>query len=215
MKYKAVIFDLDGTILDTLEDLADAVNFALRQSGLPERTIDEVRAFVGNGIRKLIDRAVPEGMPVEKTDKVFADFRDYYAVHCADKTKPYPGIMELLSELKAKGVKLAVVSNKADDAVKVLCEQYYKGIFDIAVGEREGIRKKPAPDSVLEVLKTLGLAKHETVYVGDSDVDVETSGNAGLEHIAVTWGFRDFSFLQEHGARVFVSKPEDILRQIV
>ena len=211
MKYMIAIFDLDGTILNTLEDLADSTNHALKTCGYPERTMDEVRQFVGNGIRKLMERAVPEGTPVEEIDRVHETFTAHYKVHCADKTRPYDGIMELLQNLKKDGCKLAVVSNKADYGVQELCKQYFDGIFDFAVGEREGIRKKPAPDSVNEVLKTLGCSRDRAVYIGDSDVDIQTAANAQMDHISVEWGFRDVPFLIAKGAKVLVEKPEEIL----
>ena len=211
MKYTIAIFDLDGTILNTLEDLADSTNYALKTCGYPERTMDEVRQFVGNGIRKLMERAVPEGTPVEEIDRVHETFTAHYKVHCADKTRPYDGIMELLQNLKKDGCKLAVVSNKADYGVQELCKQYFDGIFDFAVGEREGIRKKPAPDSVNEVLKTLGCSRDRAVYIGDSDVDIQTAANAQMDHIIVEWGFRDVQFLISQGAKVLVEKPEEIL----
>ena len=211
MKYMIAIFDLDGTILNTLEDLADSTNYALKTCGYPERTMDEVRQFVGSGIRKLMERAVPEGTPVEEIDRVHETFTAHYKVHCADKTRPYDGIMELLQNLKKDGCKLAVVSNKADYGVQELCKQYFDGIFDFAVGEREGIRKKPAPDSVNEVLKTLGCSRDRAVYIGDSDVDIQTAANAQMDHIIVEWGFRDVPFLIAKGAKVLVEKPEEIL----
>ena len=211
MKYTIAIFDLDGTILNTLEDLADSTNYALKTCGYPERTRDEVRQFVGNGIRKLMERAVPEGTPVEEIDRVHETFTAHYKVHCADKTRPYDGIMELLQNLKKDGCKLAVVSNKADYGVQELCKQYFDGVFDFAVGEREGIRKKPAPDSVNEVLKTLGCSRDRAVYIGDSDVDIQTAANAQMDHIIVEWGFRDVPFLIAKGAKVLVEKPEEIL----
>lgn len=211
MKYMIAIFDLDGTILNTLEDLADSTNYALKTCGYPERTMDEVRQFVGNGIRKLMERAVPEGTPVEEIDRVHETFTAHYKVHCADKTRPYDGIMELLQNLKKDGCKLAVVSNKADYGVQELCKQYFDGVFDFAVGEREGIRKKPAPDSVNEVLKTLECSRDRAVYIGDSDVDIQTAANAQMDHIIVEWGFRDVPFLIAKGAKVLVEKPEEIL----
>ena len=211
MKYTIAIFDLDGTILNTLEALADSTNYALKTCGYPERTMDEVRQFVGNGIRKLMERAVPEGTPVEEIDRVHETFTAHYKVHCADKTRPYDGIMELLQNLKKDGCKLAVVSNKADYGVQELCKQYFDGVFDFAVGEREGIRKKPAPDSVNEVLKTLGCSRDRAVYIGDSDVDIQTAANAQMDHIIVEWGFRDVPFLIAKGAKVLVEKPEEIL----
>lgn len=208
--YKLAVFDMDGTILDTLEDLKDSTNFALEKCGYPTRTYDEVRRFVGNGIRKLIERAVPEGLTVEQIDRVHEVFTEHYKVHCADKTKAYDGIKPLLEKLRANGVKTAVVSNKADYGVQELCKEYFDGLFDYAVGEREGIRRKPAPDSVNEALRVLGVDRSEAVYIGDSDVDFETAKNAELPCISVLWGFRDEEFLREKGATLFVHDPAEI-----
>lgn len=208
--YKLAVFDMDGTILDTLEDLKDSTNFALEKCGYPTRTYDEVRRFVGNGIRKLIERAVPEGLTVEQIDRVHEVFTEHYKVHCADKTKAYDGIKPLLEKLRANGVKTAVVSNKADYGVQELCKEYFDGLFDYAIGEREGIRRKPAPDSVNEALRVLGMSKSEAVYIGDSDVDFETAKNAELPCISVLWGFRDEEFLREKGATLFVHDPAEI-----
>lgn len=208
--YKLAVFDMDGTILDTLEDLKDSTNFALEKCGYPTRSYDEVRRFVGNGIRKLIERAVPEGLTVEQIDRVHEVFTEHYKVHCADKTKAYDGIKPLLEKLRASGVKTAVVSNKADYGVQELCKDYFDGLFDYAVGEREGIRRKPAPDAVNEALRVLGIDKSEAVYIGDSDVDFETAKNAELPCISVLWGFRDEEFLREKGATLFVHDPAEI-----
>ena len=208
MKYQLAIFDLDGTLLDTLEDLADSTNYIMRSFGYPERTLKEVRSFVGNGIRKLLERSAPNGTSAEEIDRMFEQFKEYYGAHCADKTKPYDGVMELLDELRKQGVKLAVVSNKADYAVKALCDQYFPGCFDVAVGERVGIARKPAPDTVHEVLKNLQMEKSQAVYIGDSEVDVQTAKNAELNCIAVDWGFRDKEVLTEAGAETIVSTPE-------
>ena len=210
MKYKLAIFDLDGTILDTLEDLADAVNYALKEQGYPQRTIEEVRRFVGNGIRKLIERAVPDGLTEEEISKVHQTFSAYYQKHCADKTRPYKGILPLLERLREAGCLTAVVSNKADVAVQPLCQQYYDGLFDYAVGEREGIRRKPAPDAVQEVLRRLQVDAGEAVYIGDSEVDIQTAENAELDSIIVTWGFRDKAYLESQGGKRFVDRPEEI-----
>ena len=210
MKKKLVIFDLDGTLLDTLDDLADAVNWALEQENLPLRTRDEVRAFVGNGIRLLIERAVPEGTEPTQTDRVFAGFKARYAVHCADKTQPYPGIIALLGRLRAQGIRTAVVSNKADFAVQTLCRDYFPGLVDCAVGERAGIPKKPAPDAVNEVLRRLNIPREQTVYVGDSDVDVETARNARMDGVLVLWGFRDRTTLERAGATCFAATADEL-----
>ena len=214
MKYQLAIFDLDGTLLNTLEDLADSVNHIMRQFGYPERSLSEVRSFVGNGIRKLIERSAPEDTPAEEIDRMFERFKEYYGAHCADKTRPYDGIMELLDTLQKQGIKLAVVSNKADYAVKALCEQYFPGIFDEAVGERMGIARKPAPDTVNEVLKNLQIDKSLAVYIGDSEVDVQTARNAEMDCIAVDWGFRDTSVLKEAGAETIVSTPKDLMKSL-
>ncbi|WP_167956165.1 HAD family hydrolase [Anaerosporobacter faecicola] len=211
MRYALAIFDLDGTILDTLKDLAVTINYALRLHGYPERTMQEVRHFVGNGIRKLVERAVPENATEADIDQVFQSFTTYYKEHCMDYTKPYEGIMEMLEKLRQAGYKTAVVSNKADYAVKILCEQYFPGAFDAYVGERENVRKKPYPDSVNEVLNNLHVKREDAVYIGDSDVDIETARNASMDHIIVDWGFREHEFLVEHGAKVICSKPEEIL----
>jgi len=214
MKYKLAIFDLDGTLLDTLEDLADSANYVMRSFGHPERTLADVRSFVGNGIRKLLERSAPKNTPSEEIDRMFELFKEYYGVHCADKTKPYDGIMELLEKLKKQNIKLAVVSNKADYAVKALCEQYFCGYFDEVVGERVGIARKPAPDTVLEVLKNLQVEKSQAVYIGDSEVDVQTAQNAKMDCIAVDWGFRDVDVLKEAGAETIVSTQAELLKYL-
>lgn len=214
MKYKLAIFDMDGTILNTLEDLMDALNYALRKNGYPEHGIDDVRRFVGNGMWKLIERAVPKGTDKDIQVRVHDDFMAYYHIHCADKTKPYNGILSLLGELRKLGCKTAVVSNKADVAVHELCEQYFPHMFDCEIGARDGISNKPAPDSVNEVLKTLKIDKSNAVYIGDSDVDVATAQNAHMDSIIVTWGFREKEFLKAQGGKVFADTTEEILQMI-
>lgn len=213
MKYSTYIFDLDGTLLDTLADLAAAVNYALRQHGMPEHTIDDVRRFVGNGVRKLMERAIPDGEKNPDFETTFATFREYYMHHSLDTTRPYPGIIETLEALKAKGCRLAVVSNKMMAATKELCQHFFAETIEVAIGENEaaGIRKKPAPDTVFEALRQLGEEKDSAVYVGDSDVDLETANNSGLPCISVLWGFRDRDFLIQHGAKTFISAPSELL----
>ncbi len=196
-QYKTVIFDLDGTLLDTLEDLANSTNFALKEMGYPQRSVSEVRNFVGNGVAKLIERAVPAGTSSEKTEETLAVFKTHYADHCEDHTSPYQGITELLDKLLSSGKTIAVVSNKIDSAVSVLCKKYFGDRFAVMVGDRDGIRKKPAPDSVFEVLNMLGLSREDAIYVGDSEVDIETAKNAEMDCISVTWGFRDKALLME------------------
>ena len=214
MKKNTVIFDLDGTLLNTLQDLADATNYALREQGMPERTIDEVRQFVGNGVRLLMIRAIPGGEENPLFEETFALFKSYYGEHCNDHTKPYEGIMELLATLREKGYAVAIVSNKIDFAVKELSKLYFQGIVPVAIGEKEGIRRKPAPDTVFEALKELGRTKEEAVYVGDSDVDIVTAQNAGMPCISVLWGFRDKAFLKAHGASHYAEKAEEILKYV-
>ena len=208
MKYKLAIFDLDGTLLDTLADLHTAVNHALASEGLPRRSLEEVRRFVGNGIPKLIERAVSADCAPDVRIRVHETFTAYYKDHCADATRPYDGIPALLSALRGRDVRVAVVSNKADYAVQILCRGFFPGLYDLAVGERAGIRKKPCPDSVNEVLARLGVDRADAVYIGDSDVDVETAKNAGMPCLSVLWGFRDRDFLLAHGATATVSTPE-------
>ena len=210
MQYQLAVFDLDGTILDTLEDLYLSVDFALRQNRLPERSLEEVRQFVGNGIRKLIERAVPAGSSEELIARVHADFTAHYASHCADHTKEYNGITEMLQTIRNAGMQTAVVSNKADYGVQTLIADYFPGLFDYAVGEREGVRRKPAPDAVNAILEKLSVSRERAVYIGDSDVDIETAKNAGMDCISVDWGFRSTAFLIDHGARLIVSDPEEL-----
>ena len=214
MKYELIVFDMDGTILDTLEDLKNSMNYTLRLHNMPERTLDEIRSFVGNGIRKLIERAVPSGTSNDKIDIIHKDFMKHYEVHCADFTKPYNGVNDLIKELRKRGYKTAVVSNKADPAVQDLCIQYFPDLFDLAIGERPEIAKKPAPDMVNSALEQLQISKEDAVYIGDSDVDVATARNSRLDMIAVDWGFRTREFLVEQGAEIIVSKPEEILELV-
>ena len=215
MRYKAVVFDLDGTLLYTLEDLYRATNHALGANGLPERSIDEVRRFVGNGYRQLARLASPEGTPDEVQEQVLRDFNAYYMVHSQDNTAPYPGIPELLERLHAAGLKLAVVSNKGDAAVQDLMEHYFPGTFEAIAGEREGVRRKPAPDTVLVAMEHMGTTTDETVFVGDSEVDVLTAQNVGCDCIAVTWGYRDVATLTEAGATILASTTDEVERLVL
>lgn len=211
--YNTYIFDLDGTLLDTLTDLAASCNYALRTHGMPEHSIDDVRRFVGNGVRKLMERAIPEGEANPDFEATFATFREHYMHHSLDTTKPYPAIMETLAELKARGCRLAVVSNKMMAATVELCKHFFPDTIEVAIGENEaeGICKKPAPDTVYAALKKLGVSKDDAVYVGDSDVDIQTAANSGLPCISVLWGFRDRDFLIQHGAKTFISAPSELL----
>ena len=209
--YDNYIFDLDGTLLDTLNDLAASTNHALRQHGMPEHTTDEVRRMVGNGVAKLIERAVPQGLDNPDYEQVLADFKAHYSVHSMDTTRPYPGIEELLHTLKQQGKRLAVVSNKFCTATEALCRHFFGDTIEVAIGESERIRKKPAPDAVIEAMRRLNAHTENTVYVGDSEVDVATAHNSGLPCISVTWGFRDRALLTDHGATTFADSPMDIV----
>ena len=211
-KYDAVIFDLDGTLLKTLEDLMDSVNFALKRLGMPERSYEEIRHFVGNGVQCLMERSVPDGKENPKFEEAFRLFRDYYGVHCNDKTGLYPGITALLKALKEENFQMAIVSNKYYEGVQRLREQYFKDYLTVAIGEKEGIRKKPAPDTVLTALGELGISRERAVYVGDSEVDIATAANTGMDCIVVEWGFRTKQEQEEAGGRVFVKEPMEILK---
>ena len=215
-EYDIYIFDLDGTLLDTLQDLTASVNYALRQYGLPEHSVDDIRGFLGNGVRLLMERAVPQGAEHPEFEHIFATFRQYYMAHSLDTTKPYEGIPEMLKILKDRGCKLAVVSNKMMSATQDLIAHFFPEI-DVAIGEHEdmGIHKKPAPDTVYEAMRQLDIpvpfpSDLSAVYVGDSDVDIQTAQNAGIPCISVLWGFRDRSFLITHGATTFIECPREL-----
>ena len=209
--YDTVIFDLDGTLLNTLEDLADAVNFVMRANQYPERTVEEVRCFVGNGIRRLMEQAVPEHVIGEEFERVFEEFKKYYTEHCQNKTCAYEGIMPLLGCLYEKGYAMAIVSNKNHAAVCELNDIYFKEYINVAIGQKDGIRKKPAPDTVIQALKELGKDKEKTIYVGDSEVDFATAKNSEMDCVLVSWGFRKVEELAEFSPTAFIDKPEELL----
>lgn len=209
--FETYIFDLDGTLLSTLDDLVASTNYALRWAGMPERTVEEVRMFVGNGVKLLMERAIPNGINNPKFEETYAKFREHYMEHNLDTTCPYEGIPELLCELKRRGKKLAIVSNKFYAATQELAKHFFPDTIEVAIGERDSIRKKPAPDTVLEALKQLGASKDNAVYIGDSDVDIMTAKNCDLPCISVLWGFRDKDYLIKHGGTIFVDKPSEIL----
>lgn len=210
-RYDTVIFDLDGTLLNTLEDLADAVNAVMRANAYPERTLDEVRRFVGNGIRRLMEQAVPEGVCGETFECVFEEFRTYYTEHCQIKTRAYDGVMELLAVLKEKGYAMAIVSNKNHAAVCELNEIYFKEDIQVAIGQKDGIRKKPAPDTVFQALKELGVSGERAVYVGDSEVDFMTAENSCMDCVLVSWGFRTKEELADCTPKAMIDRPEELL----
>lgn len=211
MKYNNYIFDLDGTLLDTIEDLAAGCNYAMRSYGLPEYSVQDIQGFVGNGVRKLMERCVPQGVDNPLFEEIYGCFRTYYLSHNEVYTKPYDGIMDLLQTLKAHGKHVAVVSNKFDVATKNLVRQYFEDYVDVAIGESKDVSRKPAPDMVYAAMNQLGCKADETVYIGDSDVDIDTAKNSGLPCLSVLWGFRDRRFLIEHGATTLLSHPRDIL----
>ena len=215
MAYKLVVFDLDGTLLNTLDDLAFSTNEALAEHGMPPRTIEEVRQFVGNGIAMLIERAVPAGTDEASKGAVLESFKRSYALHASDTTRPYPGIPEMLNALREHGVKTALVSNKGDFAVQKLVHDYFPDAFDIALGEREGIAKKPAPDMVDYVLAQTGIPKEQMVYVGDSEVDFATARNAGCSLILCSWGFRSVETLRALGEASLVDSTDELLAQLL
>ncbi len=215
MKYKLAIFDMDGTILDTLEDLTDSVNYALAQCGYQPRSGDDIKSFLGDGVWKLIERATGGNAPQEDIDKIHSIFTRYYPENCAIKTRPYDGIETCINTLREAGCITAVVSNKDDIAVKKLSDQYFPGLFDISLGRRDGVPRKPAPDSVNEVLSQLGIDSKDAVYIGDSEVDIATAENACMDSIIVTWGFREESFLRSRGAGLIIHTPDEITKQIL
>ena len=214
MKYKLAIFDMDGTILSTLDDLANGVDYALSENGLPARSKQETRAALGRGVRFLIEQSVPAGFSDAEISKVEEDFLKYYKVHSMDNTRPYDGIVELIKEVRASGIKTAVVSNKIDSAVKELCANFFEGAFDVAYGERPGIPRKPDPKPINAIIDEFRLSKNEVVYIGDSEVDLLTANNAKIDHIIVTWGFRDRAFLERNGAKNLVESMDQLKAEI-
>ncbi len=213
--YQAAVFDLDGTLLNTLDDLAAAVNAALTAHGMPPRTRDEVRTFVGNGVAKLIARAVPTGTDEATLAAVFAAFREHYAAHNLDRTAPYAGVLPMLTQLHAAGVKIAIVTNKLESATERLQAHFFADTVDIALGDIPDRPRKPAPDSTSLALARLGVSPDEAVFIGDSDVDVLTAKNAGMPCIAVTWGFRDAAFLRDSGATTLATTPAELTELIL
>jgi phosphoglycolate phosphatase len=207
-----IIFDLDGTLLNTLDDLWASVNYSLAQNGLPCRSKSEVRSFLGNGVRVLIEKSVPEGTDKDIVEQVLSTFRPYYVAHAMDKTAPYDGVRAMLAKLKSQGYKTAIVSNKPDAAVQELYESMFKELIDIAIGERSDLRRKPCPDMVLKAMEQLGSSTDESIYVGDSEVDYATAQNSGLPCVSVSWGFRDKEFLESTGAKLIIDSPEEFLK---
>ncbi len=214
-KYNSVIFDLDGTLLNTLDDFADITNYALSAIGYSLRNRDEIRCFVGNGVEKLINRAVPENTSEEHIKETLKIFKEHYSKNMLNKTCPYDGITDLLAKLKKHNIKMAIVSNKFDAAVKDLNKMFFDKYINTAIGESADIAKKPAPDTCIRAMKELDIQCENTVYVGDSDVDIMTAKNSGLDCISVTWGFRDENFLIMHDAKIIINRPDELLKYIL
>ena len=212
MHYTSVLFDLDGTLLDTLGDLTAAMNRTLTRHGLPERTRQQMRTALGNGARRLMELSVPAGTDGALFETLLAEYNTDYAAHCRLETAPYPGVDALLRQLHAQGRKLAIVSNKPDEAVRALRTEFFADTVPIAVGEKQGIRRKPAPDTLLAAMAQLGAERSSTVYVGDSEVDIATARAAGLPCISVLWGFRDRDLLEQAGAQQFAADAGELVR---
>lgn len=214
-EYKAVVFDLDGTLLNTLEDLRDIVNHTMREYGYPERKLDEVRAAVGNGVGKLLELSLPEGRNTPGFDEILLNMRAYYDVHGGERTHPYDGVCEVIERFQSNGLKVAVVSNKIHSASVALCKKYFPTV-DTVCGEREaeGIRRKPAPDSVFAAARDMGVDVCDCIYVGDSEVDIETAHNAGIKCVSVLWGYRDRAYLESVGADVFASDTDELYNTV-
>ncbi len=211
MAIQTVIFDLDGTLLFTLEDLTDSVNFAMRKFGFKEYSVDEVREAIGNGVRLLMKRITPQDISEEVFEECLNVFKQHYSENMYNKTKAYDGVIPMLEKLRADGYKIAVLSNKFDSAVKELSEKYFGDLVDLAVGQKEGVDEKPSPLGVYEIAKELNTPVEECIFVGDSEVDIQTANNAGIDCISVVWGYKDLNFLYENGASKLVYIPEDIL----
>ena len=214
MKSQACIFDLDGTLLDTLQDLANSVNIALEDFGQPVRTVEEVRAFVGNSVRKLMQRAVPEGTDEDLGERIYERFLEVYDREKNHYTKPYDGILELIALLKARGIACAVLSNKNDDAVAALCEAHFPNCFEFTQGMRPGVAPKPAPDALFALCTRMGINPEDAVYIGDSEVDVKTAQAAGMRLVAVTWGFRSREMLAKTGAKEMIDAPRELIEKL-
>ena len=211
MAIKTVIFDLDGTLLYSLEDLKDSVNFVMKKHGFREYTIDEVREAIGNGVRLLMERILPKDIDKNLFEECLSEFKENYSKNMYNKTKPYDGVLDMLKTLRKEGYKIAVLSNKFDSAVKELSSKYFGELVDLAVGQKEGVKEKPSPLGIQEIAKELDTDVETCVMVGDSEVDIQTANNAGIDCISVTWGYKNIDFLYDNGATKLVYAPEDIL----
>lgn len=211
---KVIIFDLDGTLLYTLEDLMNSVNYALNKYAYPTRTMEEISSFVGNGVKHLLKQALPQGIEDNEFEQCFDCFKEHYSEHCCELTHPYEGVLETLKILKDKGLKIGIVSNKFQSAAEEVCEFYFKDLYDIVMGESEECRRKPSPDGINKICERYGVEKDEVIFFGDSEVDIKTAENASVYCVSVLWGFRDREFLTENGASLFVNNPLDIVDMV-
>ncbi len=209
-KYDVVLFDLDGTLLDTLEDMCDSVNHVMEKFGYPVHSLEKVRSFIGNGIRKLIERALPEGTDSKTCELALAEYRRYYGENCMVKTRPYEGIPELLSELKERGFRIGVVTNKNAEAAEKLCSHYFPDTVEVVTGQKDSLPKKPDPAMVQSALEQMGVVGKKTVYIGDSETDIETAANSQMDCIICLWGFREKEYLLQKGAKTIVSQASEI-----
>ena len=215
MRYKAVLFDMDGTVLDTLDDLADSVNRSLREFGLPEVSRFQVGQSLGNGAKYLIRHCLPEGSDEALCEQVLSFYKLWYDAHCRIKTKPYDGILQLMETLRADGVSQAIISNKPDSAVQELAEAFFPGLMDVVIGESPAVKRKPSPDTVLAAASQMGLMASDCVYIGDTEVDLETARNAGMDCIPVSWGFRTEEQLRAAGAEEIIRSPEELKKKLL
>ena len=215
MRYKAVLFDMDGTVLDTLDDLTDAVNYSLARFGLPEISREHARENLGNGAAYLVRHCLPEGTDEALADQLITFYRAWYDAHCRIKTAPYSGILPLTEALRASGIRQAIISNKPDSAVQELAEVFFPNLMDVVIGESPAVRRKPAPDTVLSAARQMGLGVTDCVYIGDTEVDIETARNAGMDCISVTWGFRTEKQLTEAGATTIVRSPAELSEKLL
>ena len=210
MKYTTILFDLDGTLLNTLVDLRNSVNYALEQFGYPVQSLENIRNYVGNGVAMLVHRSVPNGTSTEDEVRCLAIFKEHYMVHMNDNTCPYDGLLPVMHELKTRGCLIGIVSNKIEPAVKELADKFFPELIDVAVGDLPERNKKPAPDSTLAAMKQLSVSSDTCLYIGDTDIDVLTAHNAGIPCVGVTWGFRDRDVLE--GAEFIIDTPEELLK---
>lgn len=214
MKYETVIFDFDGTLLYTVQDLADAVNYAIAKRGYPTHSVRAIERMIGNGVNMLVSRALPQGFDTPEYEEIMTDFRAFYKAHCQDNTCPYDGVPEMLARLKAEGRKLAIVTNKYQTAAELLRKQFFADSVDLIVGDFEGRRRKPEPDGVRIALETLGAEARGAVYIGDTEVDMQTAQNAGLDCICVSWGYRTREELEALGAPAIAEEPRQLLSML-